>query len=342
MPLPLRKISTLPNLDQKNFIMLKTSTKFDSPWKDIIERYFPAFMKFFFPKTYKIIDWNSGYEFLDNELQKVVRDAKLGRRLADKLVKVRQTNGQLAILYIHLEVQGQYDENFGERMFVYNYRFFDRYHHPIISLAILGDERKDWHPQSYSFEVGECRLLFEFPVVKLLDYLEHWEKLERSNNLFSIVVQAHLRSLETRRSPNRRLYWKQELFKMLHESHYRRQQILDLFWFMDWVLALPTAQELQFNQFVNQYEEKTKVRYVTSIEKRGIEKGLLQGVQQGKLRNLQENVVAILHVRFKRVPQTLAKQIQTINDADLLSQLLKEAVVVKSLSHFKQQIGIKI
>ncbi|MCG8353364.1 MAG: hypothetical protein MI924_36830 [Chloroflexales bacterium] len=40
-----------------------------------------------------------------------------------------------------IEIQGQEETAFAERMFVYHYRLFDRYHHPIVSLAVLGDER---------------------------------------------------------------------------------------------------------------------------------------------------------------------------------------------------------
>ena len=53
-----------------------------------------------------MIDWSQGYEFLDKELQQVVRDAEMGRRWADKLVKVRLKTGIEAFLYIHIEVQG--------------------------------------------------------------------------------------------------------------------------------------------------------------------------------------------------------------------------------------------
>ncbi|HTE20367.1 MAG TPA: hypothetical protein VK689_18540, partial [Armatimonadota bacterium] len=61
---------------------------YDSPWKEALERYFPPFLAFFFPVAYADIDWSRGYEFLDKELQSVVRDAELGRRLVDKLVRV--------------------------------------------------------------------------------------------------------------------------------------------------------------------------------------------------------------------------------------------------------------
>ena len=61
---------------------------YDSPWKEMLEGYFPAFMAFFFPAAHADIDWALGYESLDTELAQIVRDAALGRRLADKLVKV--------------------------------------------------------------------------------------------------------------------------------------------------------------------------------------------------------------------------------------------------------------
>jgi hypothetical protein len=36
--------------------MTTTADQFDSPWKDILEAYFPDFMQFFFPHIYDEID----------------------------------------------------------------------------------------------------------------------------------------------------------------------------------------------------------------------------------------------------------------------------------------------
>ena len=58
-----------------------------SPWKEIVESYFDDFLRFFFPDVHDGIDWSRGHESLDGELQAIVRDAELGRRLADKLCK---------------------------------------------------------------------------------------------------------------------------------------------------------------------------------------------------------------------------------------------------------------
>jgi len=308
--------------------MTKASTELDSPWKDIITAYFEAFMVFFFPETHQLIDWNHGYQFMDSELQKVVRDAETKRRLADKLVKVSLKNGQAAILYIHIEVQAQKDDNFEQRMFIYNYRIFDRYGPPVSSLAILGDDDAEWRPNSYGYEVGNFKMSFQFPTIKLLDYLEQWETLEKSSNPFAIVVRTHLKGLKTRQSVKKRLEEKKALFKALHEARYSEQQILDLFRFVDWVLALPDGLEQQFNDFVTQYEEETKMPYVTSIERSGLKKGALQ--------KARDYVLEILTVRFKQVPQALTEQIQAIKDEALLSKLHKEAIFIDSIESFKQ------
>ncbi|MDV2998378.1 MAG: hypothetical protein N4J56_008083 [Chroococcidiopsis sp. SAG 2025] len=87
--------------------MTQSPIPFDSPWKDAIERYFEDFIRFFFPQAHGEIEWRLGYEFLDTELQQVVRDAELGRRLVDKLVKIYLQGGEEAWVLIHLEVQSQ-------------------------------------------------------------------------------------------------------------------------------------------------------------------------------------------------------------------------------------------
>lgn len=66
------------------------------------------------------------------KLRAIVRDAELGERLLDKLVRVTLLSGQESWVYIHMEIQGTPQAEFPERMFVYNYRSFDRFRRPII------------------------------------------------------------------------------------------------------------------------------------------------------------------------------------------------------------------
>ena len=80
----------------------KTNNDYDSPWKEALEVYFPQFMQLLFPNAYAEIDWTRGYEFLETELQKIVRDADSGRRYTDKLVKVYTLAGDEIWVVIHI------------------------------------------------------------------------------------------------------------------------------------------------------------------------------------------------------------------------------------------------
>ena len=131
--------------------------QYDSPWKEAVEHYFPEFMEFYFPNAHSEIDWPKDYIFLDKELRAVVQDAELGTRFVDKLVRVSMLNGDESWIYIHLEVQGTRQVEFAQRMFVYNYRIYDRYKKPVASFAVLADEHKSWKPSTYGFSLLGCK-----------------------------------------------------------------------------------------------------------------------------------------------------------------------------------------
>lgn len=85
---------------------------YDSPWKEMLDGYFPAFMAFFFPEAHADIDWTRGYESLDTDLPQIVRDAALGTRLADKLMQVWRRDGVEQIVLVHTEIQGSREADF--------------------------------------------------------------------------------------------------------------------------------------------------------------------------------------------------------------------------------------
>ncbi|MEH2178127.1 hypothetical protein [Nostoc sp.] len=66
------------------------------------------------------------------------------------------------------------------------------------------------------------------------------------------------------------LKWKLHLTKRLYKRGYQREDIINLFRFIDWVMRLPEELENSFWQEVTQYEEEKKMPYITSIERRGI------------------------------------------------------------------------
>jgi hypothetical protein len=165
----------------------------------------------------------------------------------------------------HLFKKSQEEGQLGERMFVYYYRLRDKYDLPIASLAILGDERETWRPQPFESELWGCRVQFEFPIIKLLDYVPLWAELEADRNPFAIAVMAHLKTKETRNDAVARKEWKFKLTRLLYERGYERQDILNLFRFIDWILELPEDLKRSFRDDLEEYEREREMPYVISI-----------------------------------------------------------------------------
>ena len=254
---------------------------YDTPWKDAVTRYFPEFMAFYFPDAHAQIDWEQPYTFLDQELAQVVQDAELGKRLIDRLVQVAISEGGEAWVYIHIEVQGGHDSQFAERMFIYNYRLYDRYRRPVASMAVLADDSTSWKPNSFGYQLFGCRHLLEFPVVKLTDYAARLESLLTQPNSFALVTAAHLLTRQTRGDNGSRFAAKWRLTKLLYEKNWDKQHVIDLFSVIDWMMRLPPELEQQIWNDITIFERSKIMPYVTSVERIGIEKGLQQGMQQG-------------------------------------------------------------
>ncbi len=316
--------------------MTEQRTDYDSPWKEVIEAYFPSFLEFFFPLAYTVIDWTRPYEFLDTELQQLEPDAEIGKLLVDKVAKVWLLDGAEAWVLVHVEVQGRYDTEFAKRMYTYNYRLFDRHQQRVISLAVLADERANWRPSSYGYELGGCRVSLEFPAAKILDYEAQWESLEQKTNPFAVVVMAHLKTKATQQNPESRLQWKVSLVRSLYDRGYSRDDVLQLFRFIDWIMVLPESLARGFKEVVRSYEEADRMRYVTSIERLAIEEGIEQGIEQGIVQASRNYIIQFLQIRFGEVPSSIADVINGINDSAVLQMLFTRAIAINSLAEFQQ------
>lgn len=312
--------------------MTEFPAEYDSPWKAGLEEYFQQFVEFCFPRIYPNIDWSRGYESMDKELEQVVRDAELGKRLADKLFKVWLADGTKAWILIHVEVQGQYESDFAERLYVYNYRCFDRFRKPVITLVVLGDESKTWRPSSYKYDFYGFKLRLKFPIVKLLKYESKWKNLEESTNPFAVMIMAHLKTKATKDDMEQRRQWKWTLVRGLYERGYNKEDILELFRLVDWMMTLPEELQETFEEELEDYQEKNKMPILSQIETRAMRRGN----QLGILEKARESVLRVLEVRFQEVPEAIADTINSIDDVAFLDELLSQAVMTPSLEEFEK------
>jgi hypothetical protein len=305
--------------------------EYDSPWKAGLEQYFEQFVEYCFPKIYPNVDWSRPYESMDKELEQVVRDAELGKRLADKLYKVWLNDGTQAWILIHVEVQGQYESGFAERIYVYNYRCFDRFRQQVVSLVVLGDEGPSWRPSSYGYHFYGFRLHLKFPIVKLLDYESNWDALEQSTNPFAVMIMAHLKTKATNDDMEQRRQWKWALVRGLYDRGYNKGDILELFRLVDWMMTLPEELQASFEEQIERYQEESKMPLLSQIETRAMRRGIQQ--------DARESAIAVLEVRFGEVPEAIADTINSIDDVAFLKQLHRQAIVIGSLEEFEQLLS---
>ncbi len=300
------------------------STDYDSPWKEALDEYFEPFVALLFPTVHRQIDWSRGYESLDKEFQQVVREAEIGRRYVDKLVKVWTAEGVECWVLIHIEVQTTRDAEFPRRMYVYNYRIYDRYNRAVASLAVLADDDADWRPTEFQSNLFGCEAGIRYPVVKLLDFTAHEAMLEASSNPFAQMMLAHLKARETHGDPASRCGWKIRLVRNLYERGFNPGEVRGLFRLLDWLMVLPPSLESVFWQEVDKIQEEGHMPYITSIQRVGRREGMREGIE------------ALLQVRFGDEGLKLMPQIQEIHEEETLRAILHALKTTTSLEEVRR------
>lgn len=202
-------------------------------------------------------------------------------------------------------------------MFVYNYRLFDRYRRPVASLAVLADDAPGWKPSSFGFEVLGCEHYLKFPTVKLLDSAGREDELLKEENPFALVTVANLVTRATRDDMAARYAAKLKLVRLLYERDWDRQRVIDLFTVIDWMMRLPDGLTGQLWQVIEAIEEGTKMRYVTSVERLGIEKGIQQGRAEGRAEGKAETLLRLLRRRFQTLAPGMEARVLNADGAQL-------------------------
>jgi hypothetical protein len=284
---------------------------YDSPWKEALDAYFEAFLALLFPQVHAQIDWSRGYESLDKEFQQVVREAEVGRRYVDKLVKVWTKDGIERWVLIHVEVQTTRDAEFPSRMYTYNYRIFDRYNRPVASLAVLADDDPTWRPKEFRNSLFGCEAGIRFPSVKLLDFAAQEAELEASANPFAKVVLAHLKARETHDNPADRHAWKLRLVRGLYERGLSAKDVRELFRVIDWMMELPPPLEDVFWQDLVKIRKERHMPFITTPERVERRAGMREGIE------------SLLKVRFGEEGLKLMPEIHQIHEEEKLRAILK-------------------
>lgn len=89
---------------------------------------------------------------------------------------------------------------------------------------------------------------------------------------------------QTSQQKTARLPAKLSIIRHLYKKGFNRQDIINLFRFIDWVISLPKEDDDLFWKEVVDMEKEGIMPYITSVERIGYRRGLLDGEKRGEIR----------------------------------------------------------
>jgi hypothetical protein len=310
--------------------------EFDGPWKDALEVGFDLFLGLFLADLHGIVDWTKDHVSLDQELQKLMPESATGGRRVDKLFKAfRKDTGDSRFFHIEAQAQPQPEQEFGERMYVYNYRGRDLLGQPVISIAVLSDADPQWHPRGYREGEHGSELIFTFRTVKLLQWAGRQPELEAGENVFGLFASAHLEALKTRDDPQGRAEGKIRLLTNLVGGELPGLEKWKWWGIIDWILPLPEDQERRVWQQVRAFREGDPMTFVTFVERNAREQGMAQGIEQGERAALVRTLRASLKAKFGEEGEALLAQLPEQMPLPRLEELALQVAVATALDSLR-------
>jgi len=303
---------------------------FDESWKLVLEKYFWECLDFYFPEIARQIDKEKGYAFLDQELQQIAPKAHSKKRRLDKLARVYLLDSTEIWVLIHIEVQTYREEAFAMRMYSYHYRIWDKYQKQVASVAILADNYATFRPRDFELKAfGKQFVYFHFETTKILDWQGKENELEKEKSIFSLVTLASLKAYEE--NLKSRAEWKFLLTKMLYDRGYREEDVMSLYRFLDGIMVLPEAMEIEYNDKIVSLEEEKKMAYITTAERIGIKKGEEIGIKKG--------IEVSLEIKFGANGLSLMDEVRKISDLENLMQFQQRIKTAQSVEELRQELG---
>src|ERR1043165_1361336 len=223
-----------------------------------------------------------------------------------------------------MEIQTTRDAHLPERIYVYNYRVFDRYNRPVASFVVLADDDPNWRPSEFRQSVLGCETGIRFKPVKLMDFVAHEAMLEASTNPFAKVVLAHLKTQQTRDNPADRHTRKIRLVRSLYDQGFGAKDVRELFRIIDWMMELPPPLKSIFWQEVQTIQMEKHMPFISTPQ------------YVGKLEGLCEGIKVALMLRFGDEGLKLMPEVQNICEVERLQAILKALGASANLKEVRQ------
>lgn len=308
----------------------------DGAWKRLLGELLQECVAFALPELHDAIDWGRTPVSLEQELRPRLRQAALGRRVADLVVQVWLRDGGATWLLIHAEVQGDSETDFAERMYLYAALLHMHYRtrptrravqeapppelpQGIVGIALLTDADPTWQPGPYRWGWGDYGLDYRYRALKLTDWRSRLGELASDERPFAWVVRTWLAVQAAGKSLTAQGDARREMGRALlvarRAGHLTTDQAAAIYAFLDAVNRLPEALAETIDREVELIEEEPVAELLTRWERRGWR----QGHEEGAVEALSLVVIRQLGRKQIALDATTEERIRSLGRDQLLA-----------------------
>jgi predicted transposase/invertase (TIGR01784 family) len=212
------------------------------------------------PEIFDLVDFSEPIKSLDNEFKTLFPESESDDRRVDKLVEVKLKNGENKWILLHIEIQSYEDKYFAKRMYHYYSRIFDRYDKEIEAIAVFTYQANRHKQNKYESKFIKTKLSYEYPIYDIA--VQNIEELKKSSNPFSFVIQTLIKSFNYNESDENNFNFKKELFSLLLNSGFTREEIQKVFRFINFVFEIQNKKlRSKFYKEVNEMSANTGTKF---------------------------------------------------------------------------------
>ena len=243
----------------------------DGLYKALLNEFFLPFIRLFFPDLAQQIEPDS----IKEKEQELLTDLQGGQTNRVDILREVRLKERASLILILVEPQSYDDKEFGERLFRYFTRLYDKYRLPIFPVALLSYQSpKTTAPNIFrvGFE-GFTAITFNYAVIQLNQL--NWQDFADVDNLVACALMAQMQVARKDR-PKAKL----TALNQLAELNLNPAQVQMVSGFIDSYLPLNEKQQTEFNQEfekTNLNKKEAVMQIVTSWMREGIAQGKVEG-----------------------------------------------------------------
>jgi hypothetical protein len=160
----------------------------DRLFKELLSTFFVEFLQLFLPEVITYLE-PASITFLDKE---VFTDVTAGERYETDLLVQAQFQGRPSCFLIHVENQATAQAGFGQRMFRYFARLYEKYGYPVYPVVVFSyAQPKTPAPKAFTLEFPDLTVLtFNYRVIQLNQL--HWRDFLQQPNPVAAALMAKM------------------------------------------------------------------------------------------------------------------------------------------------------